>query len=167
MSPPLMYTSSRWLILWTLLDVSPHHGGDAPSHHGGNGSFQTKKKTEKKKEWKCGRWGGETKMGKGEESYVGKGEKHSYLWVAYLLLFPARSVLRTFDDGGRAFNSSATAECVKAFNSGKPSMTASLQRQVFNGSEPSTGTFNGDERDKRDIMRGPGKIMMEKENRKT
>ncbi|KOM48473.1 hypothetical protein LR48_Vigan07g217700 [Vigna angularis] len=34
MSPPLMYTFSRWLMLWTLLDVPPHHGGDAPSHHG-------------------------------------------------------------------------------------------------------------------------------------
>ncbi|KOM29297.1 hypothetical protein LR48_Vigan641s008500 [Vigna angularis] len=57
-------------MLWTLLDVPPHHSGDAPSHHGDNGSFQTKKKTGKKKEWKCGRWGGETKMEKGEESYV-------------------------------------------------------------------------------------------------
>ncbi|KOM56366.1 hypothetical protein LR48_Vigan10g225800 [Vigna angularis] len=75
---PLMYTSSCWLMLWTFLDVPPHHGGDAPSHHNGNESFQTKKKTEKKKEWTCGRWGGETKMGKGEESSVGKGRFESF-----------------------------------------------------------------------------------------
>ncbi|XP_022632898.1 vegetative cell wall protein gp1-like [Vigna radiata var. radiata] len=55
-----------------------------------------------------------------------QGKGKTYLWVADLLLFPAKSVLRTFDNGGRAFNSSATAECGKAFDS--------EQQRVFDNS---------------------------------
>ncbi|KOM31781.1 hypothetical protein LR48_Vigan01g133600 [Vigna angularis] len=60
---------------------------------------------------------------------------------------------KTFDNGGRAFNSSATAECGKAFNNGEPSTTASLDESESSIAanlqrEPSTTTaFNGGKRD--------------------